>query len=61
MVHMEPRNDGTRDCAECQHMKEYDYGNRIHCCDHAERTDDMGKLGVGNMPRTSPEWCTLRD
>jgi len=51
----------TQNCAECEYMKMYDYGNRIYYCDHEDRTDDMGKLGVGELPETSPEWCPLRD
>ncbi len=48
-------------CAECEFMKMYDYGNKIYYCDHVDRTDDMGKLGVDYPPKTSPVWCPLRD
>ena len=48
-------------CAECELMKKYDYGNGIYYCDHEERVDDMGKLGADYPPKTSPEWCPLRD
>ena len=61
MVHMGLRSDRAHNCAECQYMKTYDYGNRIHYCDHEERTDDMGKVGVGDLPKTRPEWCPLRE
>lgn len=56
-------NDRMHNCAECQYMKEYDYdyGKKFHYCDHEDRTDDMGKVGVGDLPKTSPEWCPLRD
>ncbi len=52
--------DRTQNCAECEYMKMYDYGNRIYYCDHADRIDDMGKLGVDDLPKTSPEWCPKR-
>lgn len=48
-------------CIECEYMKIYDYGNRIYCCDHENRIDDMGKLSVGELPNTSPEWCPLNE
>lgn len=54
-------NNREQHCAECDFMKKYDYGNRIYYCDHKARTDDMGKLGVGHPPKTSPEWCPLRE
>ncbi|MBD5459798.1 MAG: hypothetical protein HDR26_02480 [Lachnospiraceae bacterium] len=47
----------TPNCAECEFMKEYDYGKRIYYCDHAERIDEMGKLSVDYPPETIPEWC----
>ena len=47
-------------CNECEYLKMYDYGNEIYYCDHADRTDDMGKLGVGELQEKSPEWCPLR-
>ena len=61
MIHMEQRNDGTQDCAGCEFMRIYDYGNRIRYCDHEDRSDDMGKLGVDELPEGSPEWCPLRE
>ena len=57
---MELKNT-TQNCAECKSMKMYDYGNKIYYCDHEDRIDDMGKLDVGHPPKTSPEWCPLRD
>lgn len=53
-------NDRAQNCAECEFMRIYDYGNRIYYCDHVDRSDDMGKLGVDHLPKTSPEWCPLR-
>lgn len=50
----------TQNCAECKFMKKYDYGREIYYCDHEDRTDDMGKLDVGELPEISPEWCPLR-
>ena len=46
-------------CRECEYMKMYDYGNRIYYCDHEDRTDEMGKLSAGDIPRVCPEWCPL--
>ena len=48
-------------CAECEFMTMYDYGNRIYYCDHTDRIDDMGKLSVDNLPEASPLWCPLRE
>lgn len=48
-------------CAECEFMKKYDYGKKIYYCDHTDRIDDMGKLGVEDLPEGSPEWCPGRD
>jgi hypothetical protein len=42
-------------------MKKYDYGKKIYYCDHTDRIDDMGKLGVEDLPEGSPEWCPGRD
>lgn len=47
-------------CAECEFMKMYDYGNRIYYCDHEDRTDDMGKLDVGELSDGNPVWCPLK-
>ena len=49
----------TQNCAECEFMRKYDYGKKIYCCDHEDRIDDMGKLGVNELPERSPEWCPL--
>ncbi|MEY8425882.1 hypothetical protein AALB52_25100 [Lachnospiraceae bacterium 38-14] len=48
------------DCNQCEFLRMYDYGKRIYYCDHENRIDDMGKLGVGYPPKTSPEWCPLK-
>ena len=56
-LHMEKKVS----CSKCEFMIEYDYGNRIYYCDHEDRTNDMGKLGVGDIPRECPEWCPLRN
>lgn len=47
-------------CSECEFMRAYDYGNRIYYCDHEDRTDEIGKLSVGDVPGICPEWCPLR-
>lgn len=54
-------NNRVPHCAECDFMRLYDYSNRICYCDHAERIDDMGKLGVDHPPKISPDWCPLRE
>ncbi len=44
-------NNREQNCAECEFMKMYNYGNEIYYCDHVDRTDDMGKLSVNELPR----------
>ena len=53
--------DRTQNCAECEFVRMYNHGNKIYYCDHEARIDDMGKLGVGDIPKSSPEWCPLRE
>ena len=68
MTHMGMRSEQTvqtdedraQSCAECGFMKEYDYSKKIYYCDNENRTDDMGKLSVNELPKTSPEWCPLK-
>ena len=48
-------------CTECDYVKKYDYGKKIYYCDHPDRIDDMGKLGVNELPKKTPEWCPLRN
>ena len=48
-------------CSECEFMKMYDYVYKNYYCDHDNRIDDMGKLGVDHPPKTSPIWCPLRE
>ena len=48
-------------CAECKFMKMYDYSKKIYYCDHTDRIDDMGKLGVGELPEDRPEWCPVKE
>ena len=57
MIHM----NKAHNCSECEFMKEYNNGKKLYCCDHADRTDDMGKLSVNYPPKTSPGWCPLRE
>lgn len=47
-------------CSRCGFMREYGYGRKIYYCDHGNRIDDMGKIGVGGLPGTVPEWCPLK-
>lgn len=54
-------NNREQNCAECEFMRKYDYGKKIYCCDHSDRIDDMGKLGVNELPKKSPEWCPLKE
>ena len=53
--------NGKQNCAECEFMKMYNYGNRIYYCDHEDRIDDMGKLGEENLPERNPEWCPVKE
>ena len=50
---MEMRNDRAQNCAECEVARMY--------CDHEDRTDGMGKVGVGELPKENPMWCPLRE
>lgn len=52
--------DRVQHCSDCEFMKMYDYVYRNYYCDHEDRTDDMGKLGVDHPPKTSPKWCPKR-
>lgn len=60
--HMKNKDNSKKvpHCSECEFMKKYDYGNKIYYCDHADRTDDMGKLSADVPLKTSPVWCPLR-
>ena len=53
--------DKVTNCNQCKFMKSYDYGKKIYYCDHEDRTDDMGKLGVEKLPVVYPEWCPLQN
>lgn len=48
------------ECNECEFLRIYDYAYKNYYCDHADRTDDMGKLGVNQLPQVNPEWCPKR-
>ena len=48
-------------CSVCEFKKMFNYGNKIYYCDNEDRIDDMGKLGVGDVSKTSPEWCPLKE
>lgn len=54
------RESKVYNCDKCQYIRIYDYGKRIYYCDNVDRIDDMGKIGVNNLPRMSPKWCPLR-
>lgn len=51
----------TKNCADCEFMKAYNYGKEIYYCNHENRMDDMGKLNVNYPPKTSPKWCPMRE
>ena len=53
-------NDRVQKCSGCEYARMYDYGNKIYYCDHVDRIDDMGKLGVEDLPEESPEWCPVK-
>lgn len=44
-------------CEKCEYVKCIEQVYRIFYCDNEARIDDMGKLGVGRLPKTSPVWC----
>lgn len=52
---------GNHRCKECGFATAYEYGQRIYYCDHEDRGDDMGKLGVESLPEKNPKWCALRE
>lgn len=47
-------------CSECEYLKMYDIMYTNFYCDHEDRENDMGSLGVDNPPKTSPKWCPKR-
>lgn len=47
-------------CKECNYLKCYSILHQCYYCDHESRPDDMGKLGIDQLPEISPEWCPLR-
>ena len=51
----------TQNCSECEFMKMYDYSYKNYYCDHEDRINDMGKLSVDHLSKTSPVWCPLRE
>ena len=53
--------DKEMNCTECEFLKSYNHTYKNYYCDHVDRIDDMGKLGVDKLPKTSPIWCPLRD
>ena len=57
---MQIKDKKVLNCNECEFKKMFDYGNRIYYCDNEDRGDDIGKLGVGELPERSPKWLTRR-
>lgn len=58
---MQIRDRKVLNCSECEFKKMFNYGNKIYYCDNEDRVDDIGKLSVGEPPKTSLEWCPLRN
>lgn len=48
-------------CTECDCVKCYAINYQIYYCNHEDRTDDMGRLGVGKLPDVAPDWCPKRN
>lgn len=44
-------------CDGCEFLKCFDYAYKNYYCDHEDRTNDLGRLGVDNPPEKSPKWC----
>ena len=49
----------VHNCDRCESIRMYDNGKRIYYCDNEDRADDMGKIGVGDIPEICPEWCPI--
>ena len=47
-------------CNECEFLKCMDYMYKNYYCDHEDRENDMGYVGVDHPPVTSPVWCPKR-
>ena len=47
-------------CSECGYLRCVDYVYKDYYCDHEDRENDMGYVGVDNPPKTSPVWCPKR-
>ena len=60
-MHMKKNNKVKLNCEECEFVKMYNCGKKIYYCDHEDRIDDMGKLGIDRLPETSPDWCPLKN
>ena len=57
---MKNKENKVPKCSKCEYLKMYDLMYTCFYCDHEERTDEMGKLGVEHPPKISPEWCPKR-
>lgn len=40
-----------------EYLKCIDYTYKNYYCDHEDKQDDMGSVGVDNPPKKSLEWC----
>lgn len=47
-------------CSDCDSLQCIDYAYKNYYCDHEDRVNDVGYVGVDNPPKTSPEWCPKR-
>lgn len=61
MLMARQKNTISVKCNDCKYTEMYNYGYKIFYCNNDNRKDDMGKLGIGELPEESPEWCPLRE
>lgn len=57
---MKNKENKILNCSECEYLKVYDIMYTCYYCDHEDRADEMGKLGVEHPPKISPKWCPKR-
>lgn len=50
-------NNQGKNCNGCEYVKCIAINRTMYYCNHEERIDDMGKLGVDYLPETRPNWC----
>ena len=57
---MNTKRNRVPHCNECDYLRIYDHVYTCYYCDHEDRENDMGSLGVDHPPKTSPKWCPKR-